>query len=51
MTPTQVTLVPCDVKGTGGHLNLSAPGPDGILGRVLNECATQSGPIFTQLFI
>ena len=51
MTPTPVTIKEQDVISIFQQLNPhKAPGPDGLKGRVLKECATQLGPIFTQLF-
>ena len=46
-----VTLRKRDVISVLQPVNLrKPPGPGDLKGRVLKECATQLGPIFTQLF-
>nr|XP_023669577.1 uncharacterized protein LOC111844905 [Paramormyrops kingsleyae] len=46
-----LTLEDCDVRRTVRAVNMrKAPGPDGVTGRVLKDCADQLAAVFTNIF-
>jgi hypothetical protein len=46
-----ITLSLADVNQTFKHVNIhKAPGPDGLSGPVIRECANQLASVFTDMF-